>query len=223
MKSLFTQKKRIYTAIIIFKNANSLFKIIRRLEINPWHIPTKRMQKLTSCTHAYEKDFLFISSVLDPKTTNKHMTRASKRSPPENEPVYEKVVYSSSCNELFKVILLKSIYQQLQSWLCFASKYYLQNQWDSRGNKNIFSLSSLSQKKIESKFCTSDHFQPKASQQCMLNDLVTKNTERNLYRLSNKICITDILITTRQSKSKFELFLAPSQYATHKWQKHSHL
>ena len=85
----FHTKKTICT---LKKKTTHFIRIIRRLEINPRHIPAKRMRKLTSCTHAYEKDFLFISSVLDPKPTNKHITHASNSSRPENEPTYEKVV-----------------------------------------------------------------------------------------------------------------------------------
>ncbi len=54
--------------------------------------------------NTYEKDFLFISSVFDPKPTNTwHMQKPGL----ENEPAYEKVVNSYSCNKLSKVILLK--------------------------------------------------------------------------------------------------------------------
>jgi len=56
--------------------------------------------------------------------------------------------------------------------------------------KHLFLLLTVTDKKIKSKFCTSEHFHPKAYQQCMLDDLVTNlpnSTHIDLAKLASQL------------------------------------
>jgi hypothetical protein len=53
--------------------------------------------------------------------------------------------------------------------------------------KHLFLLLTVTDKKIKSKFCTSEHFHPKAHQQCMLDDLVTNTPNPPHIDLANKL------------------------------------
>ncbi len=148
MKSLYTQKTHFED------NDNCLSKIIHH-QISTHNLFQLRMHKTNIMHLCNEKDFLFISSLLDYKNQQPNTWHTLTSSCPENEPAYEKVVHSSSCNEILKVILPKVSthdYALLQK-ICAKSMR------NKRKLKTSFPLPHCHSSKIESKFCTSEHYQ----------------------------------------------------------------